>query len=49
MQFATVSSTAELALQGERLLSALRRHIVYEEGLLKSFETKQLHLAAAAS
>jgi hypothetical protein len=49
MQFATVSSTTELALQGQRLLDALRRHIVYEEGLLKRFEINQLHPAVAAT
>ena len=49
MQFATVSSAAELVLQGQRLLAALRGHIVYEEGLLKRFENDQLHLVAAVA
>jgi hypothetical protein len=49
MQFATVSSTAELAQQGQRLLAALRGHIVYEEGLLKRFESMQLHMAEAVA
>jgi len=44
MQFATVSSTADLVLQGQRLLAALRGHIVYEEGLLKRFEREQLQV-----
>lgn len=44
MQFATVSNTAELVSQGQRLLASLRGHILYEEGLLKRFEKEQLHV-----
>jgi len=49
MQFATVSSTAELAQQGQRLLAALRGHILYEEGLLKRFEREQLAVPELAA
>ena len=49
MQFATVSSTAELAQQGQRLLAALRGHILYEEGLLKRFEQEQLAVPELAA
>jgi hypothetical protein len=49
MEFTTTSSTNDLVLQGQKLLTALRGHIAYEEGLLERFEKEQLHLAAAAA
>ncbi len=46
MEFTTASFTEDLVLQGQRLLSALRGHILYEEGLLKRFEQEHLRLSA---
>lgn len=40
--FTTSSFTAELVLQGQKLLDALRGHIAYEGRLLKEFEFEQL-------
>ncbi|HYL83561.1 MAG TPA: hypothetical protein VE263_04950 [Candidatus Angelobacter sp.] len=47
MEFTTASSTAELVLQGQQLLTALRGHIAYEEGLLRRFEHEFQPLAEA--
>ncbi len=44
MEFTTASFTSDLVLQGQKLLSALRGHIAYEEGLLKRFEVEQVPL-----
>ena len=47
LEFTTSSSTGDLILQGQRLLSALRDHITYEEGLLQRFERDLLHQGEA--
>jgi hypothetical protein len=47
MEFTTSSNTTELVLQGQRLLTALRGHIAYEEGLLRRFEHEFQPLATA--
>jgi hypothetical protein len=44
MEFTTSSFTDDLVQQGQKLLTALRGHIAYEEGLLKRFEKEQLHV-----
>ena len=44
MEFTTSSFTNDLVLQGQKLLTALRGHITYEEGLLRRFELEHLHL-----
>jgi hypothetical protein len=49
MEFTTSSFTGDLVLQGQRLLSALRGHIAYEEGLLQLFEHDPLHVAEAVA
>jgi hypothetical protein len=49
MEFTTSSSTNDLVTQGQKLLSALRGHIVYEEGLLKHFEREHLELSEAVA
>lgn len=49
MEFTTASFTNDLVLQGQRLLTALRDHIAYEEGLLKHFEAEKLHLPEAVT
>ncbi len=49
MEFTTSSFTGDLVLQGQRLLTALRGHIAYEEGLLRRFEHEQMDLAVAVA
>jgi hypothetical protein len=49
MEFTTTSNTNDLVVQGQKLLSALRGHIVYEEGLLKRFEKDHLQLSEAVA
>jgi len=50
LEYTTSSSTDELLAQGRRLLTALRGHITYEEGLLRRFELQlQQPMVAAAA
>jgi len=49
MEFTTSSFTGDLVLQGQRLLSALRDHIAYEEELLRRFEHDPSHLVEAVA
>jgi hypothetical protein len=43
LEFTTASFTGDLCRQGRHMLSTLRRHIAYEEGLLKQLEAEHLH------
>jgi hypothetical protein len=47
MEFTWSSVTGDLVLLGQRLLSALRDHIAYEEELLRRFEHDPPHLEEA--
>lgn len=49
MEFTTSSSTEELVLNGQKLLSELRAHIAFEEDLLKRLEHQQSELTLAAA
>ena len=45
LEFTTASLTGDLCRQGQHLLTALRQHMAYEEGLLKRIEDDRLHHA----
>ena len=47
MEFTTCSSTGDLVLRGQRLLTELRAHIAFEEELLRRLEHGQLERATA--
>jgi len=49
MGFTTSSFTGDLVLKGQRLLVALRAHIVFEEELLCRLEHEQAEFAVAAA
>jgi len=49
MEFTTISYTDDLVLLGQKLLSTLRGHILYEEGLLKRFEKDRAFSAFAVA
>jgi hypothetical protein len=49
MEFTTSSFTGDLVLQGQRLLTALRNHIAFEEELLQHFEHDSLHQGEAVA
>jgi hypothetical protein len=47
MEYTTSSFTGDLVARGQRLLTALRAHIAYEEELLGRLEHEQLEMATA--
>ena len=49
LEYTTSSYTDDLVILGQKLLTSLRGHITYEDGLLKRFEAEQLSHAASAA
>jgi hypothetical protein len=49
MEFTTTSDTSDLVFLGHELLSALRSHVAFEDGLLERFKAEQSAPLAAAA